>query len=305
MWDFTPWSKRNSEPEPRVHEELTEPARIRLANILTQNVAAEQVEAAYNNLLDYTGQEIVGLDFSHSASTLRSLDGFIKETDNMDLLWDFSEYLLNITWSDRSFRRNNEVLLMAHKIERTLVEEGILVQMKPSVEEMAEWNIPSPAKNEYIKFQQVADETIIEADQETRVLALGEPWKDPLKPYNKAWDYYKNDKLDSSLTENLAKSIEAVAEEICKEQEDWVDPGAGLGACLNEMKDRGLFEPNPSMYAEWQKIWEGLQIGMQKPAGDKHRHEHIDQDYAILLLHQTSAFLTFVIKRYERMSSSV
>lgn len=192
---------------------------------------------------------------------------------------------------------------MAHKIERTLVEEGILVQMKPSTEEMAEWTVLSPANNEYIKFQQVADETIIEADQETRILALSEPWKEPLKPYNKAWDLYKNDKLDSSLTENLAKSIEAVTEEICKEQENWVDSGAGLGACLNEMKDRGLFEPNPSMYAEWQKIWEGFQIGMQKPAGDKHRHEQIDQDYAILLLHQTSAFLTFVIKQYEKTYS--
>lgn len=303
MWDFTPWSKRNSEPEPRIHEELTDPARIRLANILTQNIEADHIENAYSNLLDYTGQEISEFDFKHSTATLRSLDTFVRGTDDMDLLWDFLEYLLNITWSDNSFRRSTDVLLMAHKIERTLAEEGILVQMKPSVEEMDKWDIPSPAHNEYIKFQQVADETIIEADQETRVLALGEPWKEPLKPYNTAWNHYKDDKLDSSLTENLAKSIEAVVEEICKEQKDWVDPGAGLGACLNEMKDRGLFEPNPSMYAEWQKIWEGLQIGIQKPAGDKHRHEQIDQDYAILLLHQTSAFLTFVIKRYEKMYS--
>ncbi len=303
MWDFVPWSKRNSEPEPRIHEELTEPARIRLANNLTRKIEAEQVNTAYNNLLDYTGQEITELDFRNSTTTLRSLELFIREMDDMDLLWDFLEYLLNVTWSSRRFRRNNDVLLMAIKIEKTLVEEGILVQMKPSVDEMADWDFLNPVKNEYIKFQQVSDETIIETDQETRILALGEPWKEPLKPYNKAWDHYKNDKLDSSLTENLAKSIEAVVQEICKEQENWVDPGAGLGACLNEMKDRGLFEPNPSMYAEWQKIWEGLQIGMQKPAGDKHRHKQIDQDYAILLLHQTSAFLTFVIKRYEKKYS--
>lgn len=303
MWDFTPWSKRNSEPEPRIHEELTQQARIRIGNILTQQIQAEHVEIAYNKLLDYTGQEIEELAFRNSTATLQSVDAFVQNTDDMNIFWDFLEYLLNITWSNSKFRKNNDVLLMAHKIERTLVEEGILVQMKPSVEEMAEWSSYSPIKNEYIKFQQVADETIIEADQETRVLALDDPWKEPLKPYNKAWNHYKDDKLDSSLTENLAKSIEAVAEEICKEQEDWVDPGAGLGACLNEIKDRGLFEPNPSMYGEWQKIWEGLQIGMQKPAGDKHRHEQIDQDYAILLLHQTSSFLTFVIKRYEKMYS--
>ncbi|MDL0128806.1 hypothetical protein [Halobacterium salinarum] len=218
----------------------------------------------------------------------------------MDLLWDYLEYLLNITWSDDSFRRNNDMLLMAKKIEKTLVEEGILVQMKPSVKEIADYDFYHPTNNEYVHFQQVADETIIEADQELRILALGEPWKEPLKPYNEAWDLYKDNKLDSTLTEKLAKSIEGVVEEICKEQEDWVDPGAGLGACLDAMKDKGLFEPNNAMFAEWRDIVNGLKIGVQKPAGDKHRHELIDQDYAILLLHQTSAFLTFVIKRYEQ-----
>lgn len=299
MWDFTPWSKRNNEPEPRIHKELTEPARIRLSNIISKSVGRGHASTAHNRLMDYTGQEIGILDLSSTPDKTRSLEGFIKSTDDMDMLWDFLEYLLNTTWSDSKFRRSNDVLLMAHKIERTLVEEGLLVQMKPSVKEMGNWDTPDPSRNTYIKFQQVSDETIIDADQVTRTLALGETWKDPLRPYNKAWDHYKNDRLDSSLTENLAKSIELVVEEICKEQEDWVDSGAGLGTCLNEMKDRGLFEPNPSMYAEWQKIWEGLQIGAQKPAGDKHRHEEIDQDYAILLLHQTSAFLTFIIKRYE------
>jgi len=299
MWNFNPWSKRNSEPEPRIHEELTGPARVRLANIICQNTRQKYVKKADSHLRDYTGQEINSLRYNTTNSTISSVEDFIKSTEDMDLFLDFLEYLLNIMWSDSNFIRDNNVLLMAHKIEKTLVEEGILVQMKPSVEEIASWDIPNPTKNEYIKFQQVADETIIEADQETRVLALGEPWKEPLKPYNEAWDLYKNDVLDSSLTEKLAKSIEQVIEEICKEQEGWVDPGAGLGTCLDEMKDRGLFDPNKSMVAEWQKIVDGLQIGMQKPAGDKHRHESIDQDYAILLLHQTSAFLTFVIKRYE------
>lgn len=149
MWDFTPWSKRNSEPEPRIHEELTEPARIRLANILTQQIGAGQVTDAYSNLLDYTGQEVAEFDFRSSNVTVRSLETFIRETDDMDLLWDFLEYLLNRTWSNKRFQRNNDILLMAHKIERTLVEEGILVQMKPSTEEMAEWTVLSPANNEY------------------------------------------------------------------------------------------------------------------------------------------------------------
>ncbi len=299
MWDFTPWSKRNSEPEPRIHEELTETSRVRLANIICQNTKQDYIRKADNLLRDYTGKEIDSLSYNTRQATVTSLDKFIRTSEDMDLFLDFLEYLLNVMWSNRDFRRQNDVILMAHKIEKTLVEEGILVQMKPSVEEIADWDVPNPQVNEYIKFQQVADETIIEADQETRVLALGEPWKEPLKPYNEAWDLYKNDVLDSSLTEKLAKSIQQVTEEICKEQEDWVDQGAGLGTCLNEMKDRGLFDPNKSMVAEWQKIVDGLQIGVQKPAGDKHRHEPIDQDYAILLLHQTSAFLTFVIKRYE------
>lgn len=206
MWDFTPWSKRNSEPEPRIHEEFTEPARIRLAAIL-QDVEPKHVEKAFKHLLDYTGQD-PGFDLRSSKTTIQSLMDFLKTEEDMNLLLDFLEYLLNVTWSDGKFRRKNDVMKMALKIEKTLVEEGILVQMKPSLEEMNSYDSRyHPKKHEYVRFQQVADETIIEADQELRVLALGDTWEEPLSGYNEAWELYRDGTLTYVIAEKLYNSL--------------------------------------------------------------------------------------------------
>lgn len=298
MWDFDPWSKRKSDPEPRIHEELTEPARVRLDATLS-DVDSDYIKKAYKHLLDYTGQEIEVFDISNRNRTKRSLSAFIRTTENMDLLWDYLEYPLNITWSDTSFRRSNDVKLMALKIEKTLIEEGILVQMKPSVKEMESYDRYHPGNDEYVRFQQVADETIIEADQELRILALGETWEEPLSGYNEAWELYREGTLTYVIAEKLYNSLEAVVQTICVDLEGWEDEGTGVGDCLDTLREKRLFKPNDTMVGEWQQIYGGMQIGIQKLGGDRKRHEEIDQDYAILLLHQTSAFLTFVIKRYE------
>lgn len=300
MWDFTPWSQRDSEPEPRIHEELTEKARIRISNIVVHEIRQEHVKTAYRHLVDNTGQEIHSLDFSNSSATLRSVEGFIRSEEDLDLLLDFLEYLLNTLWSDEGYYRNNSTLNMAVKIQKALVQEGILIQMKPSPEEMNSYRTYIPSRNEYVCFQQVADETIIETDQELRVLALGDKWKEPLSGYNEAWELYRDDTLTYVITEKLYNSLEAVVQKICIDLEGWENEGATVGTCLNTMREKGLFEPNDTMIGEWQQIYGGLQTGVQKLGSDRKRHEEIDQDYAILLLHQTSAFLTFVIKRYEQ-----
>ncbi|MCQ4334901.1 hypothetical protein KM295_15730 [Natronomonas sp. F2-12] len=94
-------------------------------------------------------------------------------------------------------------------------------------------------------------------------------------------------------------SLEAVLIKICVEERGWNNEGDGVSAYLNSIKDKGLFDPNEAMFAEWEQIINGLQIGVQRTGGDRKRHETFDQDYSILLLHQVGAFLTFVINRYE------
>lgn len=299
MRDFVPRSRRNSEPEPRIHEELTETARIRLANILRE-MWQTHIEEAYNHLVNYTGQEISDLDLRKEHRARSSLQEFIKTEENEDLIWDYLEYLLNVAWSDgRAYPSSEEVLDMAADIEKVLIEEGILVQMKPSVKEMNSYDTYRPDKNEYMTFQQVADETIIEADQELRTLALGDRWRDPLSGYNEAWELYRDDTMTYVIAEKLYNSLEAVVQKICVDLEGWESEGATVGTCLGTMRQKGLFDPNDSMVGEWQQIYGGLQTGVQKLGSDRKRHEEIDQDYAVLLLHQTSTFLTFVIKRYE------
>lgn len=299
MRDFVPRSRRNSEPKPRIHEELTETARIRLANILRE-MWKSHIEEAHDHLVNYTGQEIPDFDLQQESRARSSLQEFIKTEEGDDLIWDYLEYLLNVAWSDNSpFRSSEDVIDMAADIEKVLIEEGILVQMKPSVDEMRSYDSYRPNEDEYVKFQQVADETIIETDQELRVLALGDRWKKPLSGYNEAWNLYQDDTLTYVIAEKLYNSLEAVVRKICVELEDWESEDASVGTCLGTMRQKGLFEPNDTMVGEWQQIYGGLQTGVQKLGSDRKRHEEIDQDYAVLLLHQTSAFLTFVIKRYE------
>lgn len=306
MFDFDPWSKRNSEPEPRIHEEMTPAARKRIAHSL-RIVRKDDISKAYNTLVELTGEDPEY--FSYSRKRKKEQYEFITSTEDQDVLLDYLEILLNRIWRvyERVGRSKSyiydpgDLVDICLKIEMALIEEGVLIQMKPSPsEEMTtdDWNRKTDYEN--IIFQQLSDETIIEADQELRVLGLGDQWKEPLEGYNEAWRLYKDETFTYAIPEKLYNSIEAVCGKICVEREGWLDEGAGVGACISELRQQGLFEPNDEMVAEWQKISSGIQIGVQRTGGDRKRHEKIDQDYLIMILHQVSSFLTFVIKRYER-----
>ncbi|MFD1586171.1 hypothetical protein ACFR9U_04195 [Halorientalis brevis] len=302
MFDFLPWSKRNSEPEQRIHEEITPPARKRIAHSL-RFVEKEDISSAYDTLVELTGNDPHWFEYSHKRK--QEQYNFILNVDDQDILLDYLEFLLNTIWRSRGSYSTptystNDLIEACLKVEMALIEEGILIQMKPSPsEEMIkdEWN-----RNDYHKiiFQQLSDETIIESDQELRVLALGDTWKEPLEGYNEAWQLYKEGTFTYVIPEKLYNSLEAVCERICIDNEEWLDESAGLGDCISELREQGLFKPNDEMVAEWQKIASGIQVGVQRAGGDRKRHEKIDQDYLILLLHQVSSFLTFVIKRYEK-----
>jgi len=307
MFDYNPWSKRHSDPEPRIHEELTDNARKRIAHTL-RFVNKDEINKAYDTLIEFTGKDPHYFEYDHDRKAEQY--NLILNAEQETVL-DYLEYLINVLWRTRqsvsgrysSYKYETDDLIESClKIEMALIEEGILIQMKPSPsEEMLneEWSRNSDYN--HILFQPLSDATIIESDQELRVLALGDKWKKPLAGYNEAWELYKDGTFTYVIPEKLYNSIEAVCQKICIELEGWLDEGAGVGDCISELREQGLFKPNDEMVAEWQQISSGIQIGVQRAGGDRKRHEQIDQDYLILILHQVSSFLTFIIKRYEKM----
>jgi hypothetical protein len=301
MRDFTPHSRRKN-PEPRIHEELTDTARVRLSRALS-GINGYHIKLAHRRLIKYAGRRIIDTDSRKNRQFKLELPEVVKHHEDTDLFWDFLEYLINTAWSSEIPEKlrigSDKIIEMAADIESILAEEGILIQMKPSVDEMKSYDGYRPDEHEWVKFQPVSDETVIDADQETRALAMGETWEEPLRGYNEAWNLYSDGTFTYVIAEKLYNSLEAVCEKICVELEDWGSESDTVGDYLSTMREKGLFEPNDAMVGEWQQIQGGLQVGVQKLGDDRKRHEEIDQDYAILLLHQTSAFLSFVIKRYE------
>ena len=306
FWNFVPWTERHSSPEPRIHEELTEPAMNRLANILKE-LDYKHIRSGYNEMVDYTGHEIELMDLSGKHSTMRSQYNFIRSEDySIDLKLTYMEYVLNVALGDQS-RRTYEVSArirneIIHKIQRTFEDEGILVHVKPSPAEVVENNW-RPSPDDLLTFQQVSDETIIEADQEVRTLALGDEWESALEPYNKAWQLYKEGNHTTAILEKLWNSLEMTTETICSDMEDWEDEGQGVGRYLEVLKEKGLFRPNPAIQQEASHISQSLRVTLDRLGGDRKRHVDIDPDYCIFVLHQTSAYLSFIIKRYEEAYS--
>lgn len=305
MFGFDTWSKRNSEPEPRIHEELTAKSKKRIAHTL-RFAEQQDINLAYDQLVELTGEDPAQFQYSHNRKDEQY--EFITSDTDQDVLLDYLEILLNILWRLKNDGRYSskykyevdDLIKVCYKIERALIEEGILIQMTPSPSEEMSSDGWSRSSYDTIKFQQLSDETIIESDQELRVLALGDEWKDELEAYNEAWRLYKDGTFTYVVAEKLYNSLESVCQKICIENEGWLDEDATVGECMSAMRKHGLFKPNDEMVAEWSKIASGIQIGVQRTGGDRKRHEQIDQDYLILILHQVSSFLTFVIKQYEK-----
>jgi hypothetical protein len=300
--DFDSWIKRKSALEPRIHEGPTDEARVRLVTILKDKEITDYIDEAYRVLKQRTGKEIPSLERS---SSFYGLKKWMKNTDRTDLYWSYLEILLNIAWQKSRMSPPNK-MSMAHEIQRALQEEGILVELTPSAKKIAEYvedqgrYHPFSQSQEYVNFQQVGDETLIEADQAVRTLALGETWEEPLKGYNEAWNLYKDDTITYVILEKLHNSLEGVIQKICSDLEGWEDDDTAVGSCIATMNEKGLFGSNSIIVDEWQKILSGLENITHQLQGDRKRHQRISQEYALLLLHQTSAFLTFIIKEYEK-----
>lgn len=302
FWDFYPWIDRQREPEPRIRKELTPRARVRIANS-SKVLDGLHVEKGYERMKDYTGIVIDGFRVDTTGRAMAShLDFLQNDQNDIDRVLTYLEFVLNVALSDTDYQTrlsHDQKIVLIHKINRAFDDEGILVHVKPSASEIAEMGSYRPSNDELLQFQQVADETIIRADQEARTLALGDHWRDPLRPYNEAWKLYKDGVHTSDIIEKLYNSLELTTEKICSDLEDWEDSEQGVGRYLAVLKEKGIFEEGPQMAEEANHITQSLEATVHRLGGNRKRHKDIDPDYCVLVLHQVSAYLSFIIKRYE------
>lgn len=298
-FDLTPFTKRKTPVNSRIHTEFTEDCRERLA-ILFCNIATERkIDSAFEEMKVEYGRELRNTEIRDS---YRQASSFIRNEDH-ELVLEYIEYLYNIIWNNSTY--SEDLIKYDSKIRRILEEERILVRLNPSHKwlrnhwdsDRRELEVDSPIK---ITFEVVGSQALLEADKDLQQIAAeSNKWSSALEPYNEAWSRYQEDMVDPSLFQKLNRALEKVIYNICKDENSWVDDKDGLGACLNELREREFFAPNNELYGEWSKLTEGIKIAARKPGKDKHRHNDIRSDYALLVLHQVAAFLTFVIQRYE------
>lgn len=307
--DFVPWGKREQALEPRIHPGLTDPARKKISRLFEYVVEYGDINDTYKEFRIEVVDEPDYFIWKNFGPALDSQTRLIQEGDTDDVL-KYLEILLNTLWSNNKDHAELDLLKMDSKLRRILHEERLLLRLRPEhkhlqrsyVEGGVEHHRPrryDPDRYGPIHFEKLADETIIEADQELRILAHGDRWTDPLSGYNTAWEKYQDGQFSAIIAEKLYNSVEAVLQKICVEQ-GWAKENQTVGTYLDRLNQEGLFDPNQAMVGEWQKILKGIDVGIQKTGDRKDWHDEIDQDYCLLLLHQTSAFLSFVIKRYEQ-----
>jgi hypothetical protein len=128
----------------------------------------------------------------------------------------------------------------------------------------------------------------------------GTVWEEPLQGYNEAYELYLDRKYGKEIPEKLYNSIEAVVQTICVNLEGWEDNSElSLKNYLETLRDKEVFAPNPIMKDEVGKVVDSMELTFNKVGAGRNGHELIDRRYCTLMLHQVSAHLVFIIKRYE------
>lgn len=302
--DFESLIERRRKGESRIHVDLTDRFRERLLHILT-SITGESKVNAYTTLFERLGYSEVQEEIFPTADDPMEVVQFVQRKDSnaetntileasTEFTLSYVECVLRQEWSDSegksppSVDRRANLQTVITKIIKALESEGIL------------WELSGLATGD-IKFEEMGSKTMQDADDELRDLALGETWEEPLRGYNEAYELYLDRKYGKEIPEKLYNSIEAVMQTICVDLEGWEDnEDRNLKHYLDILREQEVFAPNPIMKAEVGDLVDSMERAFSKAGNDrKNRHELIDRRYCTLMLHQVSAYLVFIIKRYE------
>lgn len=310
---YTPLIDRERETKSRIHEELTKPARERLAVIT--NSMSKYGSTAFDYLIKRVGKSPFTSYYqkrsvSHSSSVKH--ENFIMEGKTLHVL-SYIEIIIKEYHTDRVRRKkakprekyaelshepsfykpNNLAEQTIDDIENVLITEGIL------------WDLNRLGKGGVVEFVPLESEGMKEIDEELQEIAAAQPWGTALKGYNDALDRYLNGEFDEHIPKKLYYSIEEVLKTICVDEEGWTDNRELTHSeYLDILKENGVYDAHGVTATELTDLLDSLERMVAKVSDErKQRHAYHDRAYATLLIHQIGAYIYFLISRYEDYSS--
>lgn len=300
--EYEPLIDREREPKSRIHEELTRPARERLAEI-TVSRDKDDRKSAFKATMKLVGRSPVLQCFSENRrSQLKNKNDhyeFIYKGDTLHVLTYIEQlYLKSYSYKKKrktakEIRESSGVIDDHHTfsdIRKVLITEGLL------------WEIEWADKGGVIQFRPLASEAMADIDAEIQKLAGDERWEPALEPYNAAFERYLDGDFDELIPKKLYNSVEILLQTICVDLEEWTDnPDLSHSNYLQMLNDNGFYDANGITSPELESLLDALEKLVAKLGNDrKQRHQYIDREYCTLLLHQVGAYLYFLINRYEK-----
>ncbi|MBX0284747.1 hypothetical protein EGH22_00250 [Halomicroarcula sp. F28] len=306
---YTPLVDREREAKSRVHEELTRPARERIAEILSNlehsnNNQKRLTRKALDSTMELIGRTPVlkhvssdsgdeGIDVQriHHAFMLGGKTVHIL-TYTEQTLTKYKGYEMRRASAEKLQRDRGDVTNQSGaigKIRKVLVTEGLL------------WEIEWAGSGGAVQFVPLESEAMGNMDAKVQALAEKEPWEEALQGYNDAFERYLNGDFDDTLVTKLYNSIEEVLQTICVDLEGWTeDRDKSHGDYLEMLNENGVYDANGITAPELNQLLDALEKMVSKVGHDrKQRHAYHDRAYCTLLIHQVGAYLYFLISRYE------
>jgi hypothetical protein len=298
--EYEPVANREREPKSRIHEELPPIARERLAETTVRpgndkKAQQERRKKAFRETAKLVGRSAVYGYMKEKGKYKISHYNFVHQADTIPVL-NYIEQLYSIR--RRNGRTKEEQLDESGPIEDHYLFGGIHDSL---VTEGVLWKIEWAGKGGGIQFVPIESESIEEMDTQVQALAADQPWTNPLRGYNAAFELYLAGDFNENIPKKLYNSVEAVLQTICVDLEGWTeDRDLSHQKYLNMLRDHNVYDANGITAPELESLLDALQKLVNKLGNDrKQRHNYIDREYCTLLIHQTGAYLYFLINRYE------
>jgi hypothetical protein len=267
---------------------LTEHAKSRIANNLS--IRRGEAKATYFELREKVGDERISSEAHEEAKW--TMEGH----RNRSWSWVFNKIV-----------SGSETLVVFAYLQILCEENGLEEDLDTVVTTLNEIfeteNILWRAEKEEdgLEFQDVVSEEMEASDRRVRESFESGEFQRSMEAYNEAWRMFSDEDFTYKIPEKLYNSIEEVLKEICVEKENWLDSREhSHKEYLNELSERDIFYPNKIMRAEMQDLMDSMEKFVSKAGKErKNEHSNIDEEYSRLLIHQTAAYLDFIITRYQ------
>lgn len=302
---FKSFLSRRRKPVSRIHIELTAKSKERLASI-TSFADSHHIESALKELQDEAGFSKISkyiISNVYGIDTKKTHNNLIEKAEQ-ELIFSYLEHFFRITFN--SLKENGLCQTTRYygsdffkdlikKIENIFTEEGILWELQVKKDKLNDL---------YFQFNELSSVMQKESDEELQLLYLGTEWEESLKPYSMAYEIFLSGSNSFEIPEKLYNSFEMVVKKICLDN-GWETNGSlKIANYLNKLKEKGIFDQNKIMPTEIEDLLKSMEKTISKIGGDRKRHINMDKYFCNLLLHQSSAWLVYIIKKYSEFKKN-